>query len=150
MTRIIRTTSDNPDFTALVTKLDAFLAEIDGDEHAFYAQLNKTNTLNHVVVLYDNDKPVGCGAIREYTPEAMEVKRMYTEPESRGRGFAAQVLAALEAWAIELSYQKCVLETGKRQQEAIRLYTKNGYKVIPSYGKYVNVENSVCFEKVLA
>ncbi len=58
-------------------------------------------------------------------------------------------MSELEVWATELSYEKCVLETGKRQQEAIALYTKNGYKRIPNYGQYTGVENSLCFEKIL-
>jgi putative acetyltransferase len=53
----------------------------------------------------------------------------------------------LETWASELSFEKCILETGKRQPEAIRLYEKNGYKRIPNYGQYAQIENSVCFEK---
>lgn len=147
MSTLTRTDSDNPDFIALVKLLDAELAELDGEEHAFYAQLNKTHNLKHVIVAYENDKAIACGALREYSPTVMEVKRMYTLPESRGKGIATKILADLEKWAKELSYQKCVLETGKRQPDAIRLYEKNGYKLIPSYGKYVNMENSVCFEK---
>ena len=149
MIRIVRTNSDNPDFIKLVRLLDAFLAEIDGEEHAFYAQFNKTARMKHAVVAYDDDVPVGCGAIKEYSPQAMEVKRMYTLPEQRGKGIASRVLKELENWAAELSYEKCVLETGKRQPEAIALYAKSGYRMIPNYGQYQTVENSVCFEKEL-
>ncbi|MDQ2692245.1 MAG: GNAT family N-acetyltransferase, partial [Chloroflexota bacterium] len=91
----------------------------------------------------------GCGAIKEYSPGVVEVKRMYTSPESRGKGVATNVLSELEAWAGELSYGTCILETGKKQPEAIRLYQKNGYKVIPNYGQYAEVENSLCFEKII-
>ena len=147
MIKIIRTDSDDRDFIELVKLLDAFLAEIDGDEHAFYAQLNKTNTRKHVVVVYEDDKPVACGAIREFEPVTMEVKRMYTLPAYRGKGFAAKVLAELETWATESGYTKCLLETGLRQPEAIHLYEKSGYKRIPNYGKYADMGNSVCFEK---
>jgi SAM-dependent methyltransferase/GNAT superfamily N-acetyltransferase len=150
MITIIRTDSDNEDFIELVKYLDADLAEKDGDDHLFYAQLNKTDKIRHVVVAYENDKPVGCGAIRAYIDGIMEVKRMYTAPGSRGKGIATKVLAELEIWATELSYGKCILETGKRQPEAIALYKKNGYKRIPNYGKYAGVENSVCFGKEMA
>jgi putative acetyltransferase len=149
MIKIIRTDSDNPDFAGLVELLDAYLAEIDGSDHVFYNQLNKTDKIKHVVVAYEQDLPMGCGAMREYGPTIMEVKRMYTYPGSRGKGIATRVLAELERWAAELSYRKCVLETGKRQPEAIGLYEKNGYKAIPNYGQYVAMENSVCFEKKL-
>jgi GNAT superfamily N-acetyltransferase len=79
----------------------------------------------------------------------MEIKRMYTSPESRKMGIASRVLSELEKWAFELSYGKCILETGKRQTEAIGLYIKTRYTRIPNYGQYAGVENSVCFEKKL-
>lgn len=149
MIRIARTDSSNQDFIELVRHLDADLADRDGAEHPFYAQFNKIDKIKHVVVAYDDNQPVGCGAIKEYKPGTMEVKRMYTTPTSRGKGIATKVLTELEAWASELSYEKCILETGKKQPEAIGLYQKNGYKIIPNYGQYAEVENSVCFEKVI-
>jgi GNAT superfamily N-acetyltransferase len=149
MALLIRTNSDNKDFIELVKALDAYLAIIDGDDHAFYHQFNKTNALNHVVVVYENEIPVGCGAIKPYGQHAMEVKRMYVDPQKRGKGIARQILNELEKWAIELSCSKCVLETGKKQADAVRLYTKSGYSIIPNYGQYANMETSVCFEKEL-
>lgn len=150
MIKLIRTDSENKDFIGLVKLLDAELAELDGDEHVFYAQLNKTDKIKTVIVAYEDDKPISCGAIREYSPTITEVKRMYTVPEYRSKGIATKVLIELEKWAAELSYQKCILETGWRQPDAIRLYEKNCYKRIPNYGKYAGIENSVCFEKEIA
>jgi putative acetyltransferase len=147
MIRIIRTNSDNHDFVQLVRYLDADLAERDGEDHLFYAQFNKIDKIKFVVVAYENDRPVGCGAIKEYAPGTMEIKRMYTSPKNRGKGIASKILHELEVWAAELSYEKCILETGKKQPEAIGLYQKNGYEIIPNYGQYAEIENSLCFEK---
>ena len=147
MINLTKTDSDNKDFISLVKLLDAELAERDGEDHPFYAQFNKIDKIKYVVVAYENDKPLSCGAIKEYSTETMEVKRMYTLPESRGKGIATKVLIELEKWAKELSFEKCILETGKKQPEAIALYKKNGYKLIPNYGQYAGVDNSVCFEK---
>ncbi|MDQ3005860.1 MAG: GNAT family N-acetyltransferase [Chloroflexota bacterium] len=147
MIQIIRTSSDNQDFIGLVKYLDSDLSERDGEDHSFYAQFNKIDEIKYVVVAYENNKPIACGAIKEYSPNIMEIKRMYTLPESRGKGTASRVLNELEIWASELFYEKCILETGKKQQEAIALYKKNGYKLIPNYGQYAEIENSLCFEK---
>ncbi len=147
MLRIIRTDSVEPDFVTLVKRLDAYLAQVDGSDHAYYAQFNKIESLNHVVVIYEKGIPVACGAIKECTPDTAEIKRMYTTPECRGKGFATLVLCELEAWAAQLSFRKCILETGRRQVEAIGLYKKNGYKIIPNYGPYAGIDNSICFEK---
>jgi len=149
MITCIQTTSANLDFQQLVKLLDAHLREKDGDEHSFYAQYNKIDAIKHVIVAYQDEVPVGCGAIKAFSAEAMEVKRMFVEPAHRGLGIATTVLNALEEWAKSLGYHKCVLETGKRQQEAIALYQKNGYQIIPNYGQYIGVDNSVCFEKKL-
>ncbi len=150
MIKLLRTDSANPDFIELVRELDADLARRDGDEHSFYAQFNKIAKLRHCVVVYDDEQAVGCGAIREFNEGVMEVKRMYTRPGSRGKGIAGQVLAELEKWTSELGCRKCVLETGKRQPEAIALYTKKGYSTIPNYGQYAGKYNSVCFEKEIS
>lgn len=149
MLETIRTDSTNPGFVQLVKQLDADLATRDGSDHSFYSQFNKIDTIRYVVVLQENNKPVACGAIKEFNKEVVEVKRMYTIPECRGRGIASKVLQSLETWAAELHYKKCVLETGKRQPEAIALYKKSGYVIIPNYGQYIGIDNSVCFEKVL-
>jgi GNAT superfamily N-acetyltransferase len=149
MIELLRTNSDNPDFIELVKHLDADLAIRDGEDHAFYNQFNKIDKIKYVLVAYENDKAVGCGAIKEYNGYSMEVKRMYTSPESRGKGIAGRLLTELEKWAKELSYKKCILETGIKQPEAIALYKKSGYTITENYGQYAGVKNSVCFEKEL-
>ena len=147
MIKIVKTNSDDHDFIQLVKLLDSYLAQKDGKDHTFYTQFNKIDSIRYVVLAYENKKPLGCGAIKEYTADTMEIKRMYVLPESRKTGIATKILTELEHWAAELSYTKCVLETGKRQPEAIALYKKNGYALIPNYGQYAEMENSLCFEK---
>ncbi len=147
MISIIRTDSDNQHFQELVKELDKDLAIRDGDDHAFYAQFNKTATLRHCIVAYKDGEPAGSGALRQLADDTMEVKRMYVPPAQRSQGIASAVLDELEKWAKELGYKKCVLETGMNQPEAISMYNKKGYRRIPNYGQYANVGNSVCFEK---
>lgn len=149
MEKLIRTNSENPDFIDLVKLLDKELQIRDGDEHSFYAQYNKIDKLKNVVVAFYNDAAVGCGAIKEYDNSTMEVKRMFVKEEYRSKGFATKILIDLESWTKELGYKKCILETGLKQPEAIHLYKKNNYTVIPNYGQYAGVDNSVCMEKVL-
>lgn len=149
MINCIRTNSGNENFMELVKELDKDLSIRDGADHSFYAPFNKIDNIKFVIVAYENDKPVGCGAIKEYSPKAMEIKRMYVLPDRRGQGIASKILNELELWAIELSYKICLLETGKKQPEAIALYKKNEYQIIPNFGQYQQVENSVCFQKIL-
>ena len=149
MITLIRTDACHPHFIELVRELDADLAIRDGRDHDFYNQFNKINRIKYAVIAYIDKIPASCGAIKEYNTSTMEVKRMYTLPVSRGKGIASQVLSELEIWAKELNYKKCILETGKKQPEAIALYQKSGYKLISNYGQYAGIDNSVCFEKEL-
>lgn len=147
--RIVRTNALNADFIRLVHQLDLDLAEKDGEDHAFYSQYNTLENIQQVVLIYRSDEALSCGAIKEYRPSIMEIKRMFTIPSERGKGLASMVLNELELRAKELGYAKCILETGLKQQEAIALYQKRAYRRIPNYGQYQGVENSWCFEKEL-
>lgn len=149
MVTIKRSNSKDLDFIALVQLLDAYLKQRDGDEHDFYAQFNGIENLPFVVLAYRKNKSVGCGAIKEYNADIMEIKRMYVPPSERGKGIASMILKELEKWAAEKNCHSCILETGLRQPEAIALYKKNGYLSIPNYGQYKNMDNSVCFIKEL-
>ncbi len=149
MIRLVRTDSANSGFRELVKLLDEELSIRDGADHSFYDQFNKITAIKHAVVALKDEIPVACGAIKEFSPDTMEVKRMFVPVPERARGHASLVLAELENWAKELGYKRCILETGLKQPEAISLYKKNHYFVIPNYGQYENVVNSVCFEKRL-
>ena len=144
-----RTDSDNIHFRELVVLLDAFSAERDGKDHAFYAQFNKLDSIKNTVVCYDNDEPIGCGAFKQYDERTVEIKRMFIKPSHRAKGAATKVLQELEKWAIENNYSSAILETVKNQPEAVALYKKNGYTIIPNFGQYKDVENSICMSKIL-
>lgn len=149
MITLKRTNSDDIDFINLVALLDKDLAIRDGDDHAFYNQFNKTDKIKHAIVYYENDIPVGCGAFREKESDKTEIKRMYVHPDFRKKGIASKVLAELEIWAKEVGYTYTILETGKNQPEAINLYQKLNYTIIPNYPPYEEMDNSVCMKKTL-
>jgi len=149
MIHIKRTSSEDIDFINLVALLDQDLAIRDGEDHSFYNQFNKTDKIKHSIVYYANNVPVGCGAFREKEPGKTEIKRMYVHPDHRKRGIASAILAALEIWAKEVGYTYTILETGKNQPEAINLYQKLNYTIIPNYPPYEEMDNSVCMKKTL-
>ena len=149
MYNIKRTTGENEDFKLLVTLLDKDLEIRNGDEQVFYTQFNSIDMIRNVVVAYDGDLPVGCGAFKEIGPQVLEVKRMFVRNEFRGRGIANSLLTELEDWGKELSFHKFILETGIKQQEAVRLYLRAGYDITPNYGQYIGIENSICMVKVI-
>ncbi len=148
MISIQKTTSDNPDFQNLTGLFDEYLVDIDGDEKDFFAQYNQIY-LEHVIVYYENEIALGCGAFKEYEPKVAEIKRMFVLPDQRGKGIAVAILNELEIWAKTSGYESTMLETSVRLESAIALYKKSGYKIIPNYGQYIGVESSVCMEKMI-
>lgn len=147
MIEIKRTDSADVDFQYLVSELDKDLAMRNGDVNDFFAQYNKIDHIKNVIVATIDNKPVGCGAMKEYDSKTMEIKRMFVPAKMRGKGVAVEILSNLEKWAKELNYTKCILETGDKMPEAIRLYKKSNYKIIPNYGQYKNIKSSICFKK---
>ena len=149
MLSIIRATGTHDDFKQLTQLLDADLNARYGTLQAMYDRYNVIESIETVVIAYLDQLPVGCGGIKRYDPATVELKRMYVRPEHRGKGVAVRLLAELETWACELGFSAVILETGRKQAEAIGLYTKHGYRQIENYGQYQGVANSVCFRKVL-
>jgi GNAT superfamily N-acetyltransferase len=145
-----RTTSDDPDFRILVAQLDEYLADVDGDDHAYYAQFNGIDKISHAVVAFEGDDAAGCGAFKPHSDGVAEIKRMYVRPEFRGRKIGSLVLSELERWASEEGFTACILETGHQQVAAVRLYQNSGYEIIPNYDQYAGVDNSVCMRKGIA
>lgn len=151
MITIKRTDSENVDFKKLVNELDLDLGIYYKEEQSFYNKLNNIEKIKFVIVAYDeNEKPIGCGGIKEFSNTEVEIKRMYVPPTYRGKGIATIVLNELENWSYELNFKKCILETLKEKPYAIAFYKKNGYNTIPNFGEYIKAENSVCFEKELS
>ncbi len=146
--KLLKTNSNNSDFQKLTRLFDDYLVEIDGDEKDFFSLFNQIY-IDNVIVCYEDEIAVGCGAFKEYEPTVAEIKRMFVLPEKRGKGIASTVLNALEIWAKENGFQDAILETSNQLTNAISLYQKSGYEIIPNYGQYIDVESSVCMKKIL-
>lgn len=149
MITIKRTNASDKDFKHLLTFLDANLEENDGDEHWFFAQFNKIDQIKHVVMVYADKTPIGCGALKKYDDHRIEVKRVFVAPNHRNKGVASTLMQELESWAKSLGFKECILETGIKQVEAVSLYPKLGYQKIENYEPYIGVLQSVCFSKSL-
>lgn len=144
-----RTGNYHPDFKQLIALLDEYLAMRNGDEHAFYAPNNKLDLLDTAIIAYLDNLAAGCGCFKRIDDDTVEIKRMFVDPEIRGKGIASKILVALETWAKELGYKCAILETGVDFDDAVRLYTKAGYIVIANYDPYIGKAKSLCFQKIL-
>lgn len=139
----------DPDFAILCRKLDIALDELVGNkfERSQYVQYNQLDNIHDVIVAYREGNPVACGAFKMYDEEHAELKRIYTDVSCRNIGLGAEMVRRLEAKAKIKGYKWCILETGNPLQAACHVYEKAGYKIIPNYGQYANMPDSICMER---
>ncbi|WP_346619693.1 GNAT family N-acetyltransferase [Blastococcus montanus] len=92
----------------------------------------------------------GCGAWRVYPPGGVEIKRVYVAPGFRRRGLAQVLMAELESTAARAGHRSVVLNTGRKQLEAVALYAQLGYRPVPGYGVYACSPDAVFLGKELS
>ncbi|MCM1387366.1 MAG: GNAT family N-acetyltransferase [Bacillus sp. (in: Bacteria)] len=144
---IVRQVShENQDFIMLCGELDEFLNRAIGGEEKRekYKKFNHTDTMDYVVIAYDGEKPIGCGALRGYSETEVEVKRVFVRESYRGQNIGGMILEALISRAKELSFERMILETGVFLGASVRLYQRCGFEKIPNYGAYRDMPESLC------
>jgi GNAT superfamily N-acetyltransferase len=139
--RLVLTPADAPAAVALISELDAEIAERDPGEHR--------DPRLRFFLLTVGDATVGCGAIRRLEPGVAELKRMFVRRPFRRRGLSRTLLRRLEHEARRSGVRVLRLETGPRQIEALGLYRSAGYTEIARYGEYADSPDSICMEKPL-
>ena len=147
----IRKDGKNKDFIENCRLLDMDLdrrvgKKIKRDKYTKYNQLDE---INEAIVVYDGNRAIGGGAIRRYDDENVELKRVFIHTEHQGQGIGSKLVSLLIEWAIELGYKRMILETGELLVESCAVYNKLGFEVIPNYGPYVNMPESLCMAKDL-
>lgn len=149
--RFVYTDGTNSDFIELCHGLDNFLNELVGGEknRAEYIPYNQLDDIHDVIIAYDDTLPVGCASFKKYDDEHAEVKRVFVRQTYRGKGISRKLMKLLENAARERGYRYLVLESGEPLVAAMALYKKIGYKIIPNYGQYINMPDSICMKKKL-
>lgn len=151
--RICRENLESPVVQALIAALNAELTDLypeDDSANHFRLDIHEVAPGRGVfLVAYDENTPIGCGAVRRIETGVAELKRMYVSPAMRGRGIGRALLTALETEARQLGATRLVLETGPRQPEAIGLYARAGFVRISAFGEYQDHPLSVFMGKDL-
>ncbi len=128
----IRTDGKNKDFIENCRLLDIDLdrrvgKEIKRDKYKKYNQLDE---IQEAIVVYENNKAIGGGAVRKYDDENIELKRVFVHTEYQGQGIGSKLVSLLIEWAAELGYKRMILETGELLAESCSVYKKMGFEVI--------------------
>lgn len=91
--------------------------------------------------------PIGCGALRRFSFETAEFKRIYRRPEWSGAG--AAILLFLETTAVSMGYRRVLLQTRKSNRRALAFYLRHGFMPTDPYGEYSAIEDALCLTKAL-
>lgn len=145
----VRTDGKNEDFIENCRLLDMDLDRRVGRQikREKYAKFNQLDEIREAIVVYDDGKPVGGGAIRRYDDETVELKRVFVHNEYQGQGIGSRLVSLLIEWAAQLGYRRMILETGELLAESCAVYRKLGFAVIPNYGPYADMPESLCMAK---
>jgi putative acetyltransferase len=143
---------DHPEVASLLGALDAYLASLYPPEanHILDVQALLAPEVDFLVAEADG-RVVACGATRRPGGrEWGEIKRMFVRPDHRGQGIGGRLLDVLERRLAAAGAARAVLETGRDQHEALRLYRRAGYRPRAAFGGYPDNGLSVFLEKAIA
>lgn len=141
---------DDPDACALRARQRVEIADRYGRDDSEPGPAPTAADIDVFVLARDTTGiALGCGGLRDLGGGVGEIKRMYVDPAARGTGVAVAILRALEDRARALGWTELRLETGDRQPDAIRFYSREGYTPFPLYGVYVGSTLSLCFARSL-
>ena len=148
---------DQPEVVALLDALDRFLGDLYAPE-ANHIMDVASLLAPEVSFLVAREGPeiVGIGACRgmQGEPETDrrpygEIKRMYVDAARRGEHIGARLLRALEDRLRAEGYTQALLETGRAQAQAVKLYERCGYTERGTFGGYPDNGLSVFYGKRL-
>ncbi len=150
---------DHPDAQRLIAEVQAeYVQRYGGPDSSPVDPLEFQPPRGLFVVGYLGAEPVAMGGWRRQYGEhpqtswaapAVEVKRMYVAASARGQGYARMALAHLEDTARQAGVRWVLMETGRRQPEAVQLYLSCGYQPVPPFGYYADRELAIHLGKDL-
>ena len=153
MTNIVFRWTDgkNKDFQKFYLKTEEYYSAIVGGEENRKAFIphNISEAITDVLIAYDNDKAIACAGIKGYSSTDAEVKRVWVEPEYRGRHLGQEIMRMIEEKAAERGFKRAILQTRELMTDAVRLYQKMGYSRIENYAPYDKLSGAICFAKEL-
>jgi putative acetyltransferase len=85
------------------------------------------------LVVLDEDRVIGSGALKRMDEKIAELKRLWLLEEYHGQGIGYRVVMQLFDFARQKGYTHVRLQTGESQTRAIQFYEKLGFYRVKSY-----------------
>ena len=147
----IWTNGNNEDFQKFCIKTEKFYSSIVGGlkNRVAFVPYNISDSITDVLIASVSGVAVGCAGLKAYSDSDVEIKRVWVDPEFRGKHISTAMMDALEKKALELGFKRTILQTRPQMEEAVHLYTKRGYVLVDNYPPYDKLEGAICFAKEL-
>lgn len=145
------TDGSDEDFHRFYLKTEDYYSSIVGglQNRAAFVPYNISESITDVLIAEVDGCAVGCAGLKAYSDTEVEIKRVWVEPEYRKNHIAEKMMDLLESKAVELGFEKAVLQTRPQMEAAVSMYLKRGYVLIDNYPPYDNLDGAICFSKDL-
>ena len=136
----------NVDFQNFYLKTEDYYNQIMGgsENRKAFIPYNLSESVTDVLIATLDGKAIGCAGLKKYSESDVEIKRVWVEPEYRGRHIASQMLEMLEEKGKEKGYKRAILQTRPIMLDAVKLYENRGYSLIDNYPPYDKLEGAIC------
>ena len=145
------TDGNDPDFQRFYRLTEAYYSRIAGgkSKRLAFIPFNASSEIPHVLLAYQEETAAGCAGLKRYSETDAELKRLWVEPAFRGRHIAARLMDQIEEKALQMGFRRLILQTRPLMADAVALYEKRGYALIPNYPPYDQLDGAVCYAKAL-
>jgi putative acetyltransferase len=126
--------------------VDLSFQDFEKELETIHIQYNKPD--GGLLLVYLNENPVACAAIRRSDQGTAELKRMYVRSGYRGRQIGVELLKRSLHMAKDLGYKKIRLDTLENMAKAQELYKSFGFYIIPPY-RFNPIRGTIYMEKIL-
>ena len=142
----IWTDGNNEEFHQFYLETEDYYSSIVGGKknREGFIPYNLSESISDVLLAYMDGVAVGCAGLKKYNDSDVEIKRVWVEPDYRGRHIATELMDRIEDKAREMGFKRAVLQTRPIMEDAVGLYEKRGYELIENYPPYDKLEGAIC------
>jgi putative acetyltransferase len=141
---------DQPEAVELQRQFDEYVVALYPPEYRSKVDVRAPSASDtRFFVARRDGRALGCMALVRTGPDRGELKRCFVTEAARGQGAGFALLTAVEAAASEQKMRLIQLETGIRNNAALRLYRGCGFHDRGPFGGYPDDGVSVFLEKTL-
>ena len=142
----IWTDGNDQDFQRFYLKTEEYYSRIVGgkENRTGFIPYNLSESISDVLIAYADGKAAGCAGLKKYSDQDVEIKRVWVEPEWRGKHIATQLMDRIEDKARQMGFKRAILQTRPVMPDAVGLYENRGYVLIENYPPYDKLEGAIC------